>query len=301
MSAWRSSTAAAGKWAGARLAVALHVVLGRRGRSSSGVLLYHRVCPYVNGSAPTMAVRPERLHAQLAGLQQRGWRFVPLRELVQRLDTGDEPEPGTAAITFDDGYDGVHTHALPVLRELGVPATVLVATAFIGTNSPFPFDPWGQEASRAGGESSAWRPLTWTQIGELEASGLVDVGSHSHTHADFRHRPDALRDDVALSLAALDEHLGTRPRPFAFPFGDPRSGFATQALADEVRALGAWCALTTEIAPVDANTDSYAIGRIEAAGSDTAATLEAKLRGWYRWMNTGRAAFQRVAGSKEAA
>jgi peptidoglycan/xylan/chitin deacetylase (PgdA/CDA1 family) len=298
MSRLRAPVAAGGKWASARIALALHAAMKQRGRTSSGVLMYHRVCPFPRGSTPTMAVRPERLREQLAGLQRRGWRFVSLRDIVRRLDEGLEPEAQTVAVTFDDGYAGVHTYALPILRELGVPATVLVATAYIDSTEPFPFDPWGSNVARARLDPASWRPLSWEQVGDLDTSGLVDVGTHTHTHADFRGRPDALRRDLATSLALLDEHLGSRARPFAFPFGDVRSGFATPTLADEARALGAWCALTTEIAAVDSATDPFAIGRIEAVGSDTPATLEAKLRGWYGWMNTGRAAFQRVARSK---
>jgi peptidoglycan/xylan/chitin deacetylase (PgdA/CDA1 family) len=39
------------------------------------------------------------------------------------------------AITFDDGYQNNHDLALPVLEELGLPATVYVTTAFLDTDT----------------------------------------------------------------------------------------------------------------------------------------------------------------------
>ena len=40
------------------------------------------------------------------------------------------------AITFDDGYRSVLELALPILEELGVPATLFVPTDYIGSERP---------------------------------------------------------------------------------------------------------------------------------------------------------------------
>ncbi|MDQ4143345.1 MAG: polysaccharide deacetylase family protein [Actinomycetota bacterium] len=56
--------------------------------------------------------------------------IVPLWEGLEAVERGEGRR--LAAITFDDAYRDVHRHALPVLRERRVAATVFVPTAAIG-------------------------------------------------------------------------------------------------------------------------------------------------------------------------
>jgi peptidoglycan/xylan/chitin deacetylase (PgdA/CDA1 family) len=89
-----------------------------------GVIAYHGVGEYPH--APLMHVSPTRLRAQLHYLRDKH-DVVPLRELVRQWRSG-ESTAGRVAITFDDAYAGVAMHALPILRELDLPATVFVAS-----------------------------------------------------------------------------------------------------------------------------------------------------------------------------
>jgi peptidoglycan/xylan/chitin deacetylase (PgdA/CDA1 family) len=171
---------------------------------------------------------------------------------------------------------------------------VFVATAYIGSPDPFPFDRWGRRHTETC-PASAWRPLDWSACRELQASGVFEVGTHTHTHGDFRSRPADLEQDVRRSLDLLCDNLGPGPRAFAFPFGTVRAGFAGPELAAAVRRTGATCALTTEIALVDPASDPFEWGRLEAVETDTASVCAAKLAGWYNWMGTARNFFQRVS------
>ena len=60
------------------------------------------------------------------------YNVVRLDDAIRELDTESVSEP-RACITFDDGYRSNLDLALPVLRELGLPATIFLPTGLIGT------------------------------------------------------------------------------------------------------------------------------------------------------------------------
>ena len=56
------------------------------------------------------------------------------------------------AITFDDGFENNYVNAWPVLKELNLPATIFVATKYLDSDVPFPFDDWSAAGSSARSE-----------------------------------------------------------------------------------------------------------------------------------------------------
>jgi peptidoglycan/xylan/chitin deacetylase (PgdA/CDA1 family) len=198
---------------------------------------------------------------------------------------GKRIPPKTFVVTFDDGYENVYRYAWPVLKELVVPATIFLATAYLDSELPFPFDDWTAAGSmRVPGES--WKPLTTEQCHEMQREGLVTLGTHTHTHGIFRGRPEALHRDLLVSLDVLRTRFGVTDCPFAFPYGitDPD-------LTDAARATGVSCSLTTQSGLVAPNTDPFTWGRWTVESSDTASTLAAKLAGWY---SVARTAWQKL-------
>ena len=70
----------------------------------------------------------------------RRFQVVSLDDLRVRLETRSRTAPPIAAITFDDGYRDVYEHAFPLLQRKGLPATVFVATSYVGTDGVLPHD-----------------------------------------------------------------------------------------------------------------------------------------------------------------
>lgn len=275
---WRT----VGKSAIGAAAVGLDRTFGRRSANHLGVLVYHRITPAVSSlPAPTMNVTPETFRRQLEGLLDRGFRVWPLRQALAHSRRGQPFPSRTVVLTFDDGFENVFQHAWPVLRDLRLPATVFVSTAFLDADS-FPFDTWGSRWSHAINRT-AYRPLRTEQCRALLAGGLVDIGAHTHTHADFRGRPMDFEADLRSSVAHLDAVLGVKAPTFAFPFGRPHLGFVSPPLVAAARRAGVACGLTTRNAVVPSGSDPFGWGRFNAFESDSAAALTAKLDGWYGW------------------
>ncbi len=258
----------------------LNTVLPRR---SDGfhILLYHRTSPVYDGAPhPGINVTPAQFREQLIGLQRRGCGFLSLRDVLEHRERNKALPPRTVVVTFDDGYYCNYEYAWPILRELEVPATIFVSTAYLDGVEPFPFDPWGTTYySHAPAE--AYRPLTVEQCRTMMMDGAVEIGAHTHTHGDFRGTPDKLRVDLRTCLDVLKQHFELEHIPFAFPYGRVQLGYAGGALAEVAREVGVTCSLTTECHANALDSDPYHWGRFNVYEWDTAASLDAKLNGWY--------------------
>ncbi len=263
------------RWAAGRIGMGLRWLMGSRDPKAFGILMYHRVAPCSNGAdAPTWNVTPERFAAQLAGLLERGFTPWSLRDALACRRAGQRAPSRAFVVTFDDGYENVHTWAWPILRELRIPATVFLATAFLDHDGPFPFDDW-HLAGSSRAPTALWRPLTTDQCEQMRDSGLIELASHTHRHHVFWGRPKELHDDLLESRVFLGRRFGLCEAPFAFPFG-----IQSAEMVAAVRRAGLTCALTTRGELVRPDADPFTWGRFAAEQTDTASTLAAQLDGW---------------------
>ncbi|MEM1062268.1 MAG: polysaccharide deacetylase family protein [Planctomycetota bacterium] len=273
--AWRWKSRSAGPLAGW-----LNRVFGPCGEGF-GILMYHRVARVpVEGPHPTWNVTPARFERQISGLLDRGWTPLSLGDVLSRHRLGLTIPRSSFVVTFDDGYANNVSDALPILRKYEVPATVFIATAYLDRQGAFPNDDW-PSAGTGGVPSITWRPMTTEEGRQLAEDPLVDLGCHTHTHADFRGQPDLLFEDLLLNRAVLEEKFGVTDPAFAFPYGTVSAGFAGGTLSDAARRAGVTCALTTEDELVGPDADPFVWGRFTAEGYDTAETLAGKLGGWF--------------------
>jgi peptidoglycan/xylan/chitin deacetylase (PgdA/CDA1 family) len=105
------------------------------------ILMYHRVA-HVRVDPWELAVEPDRFAAQLEVLRASR-RPLPLSEFVDRARRGRLPDDAVA-ITFDDGYADTLRAARPRLAAAGVPATLFLATGFVGQTVEY----WWDELAR---------------------------------------------------------------------------------------------------------------------------------------------------------
>lgn len=172
---------------------------GRRGALL--VLIYHRVLPAPD---PLLADEPDaRLFAEQMDLVREVCNVLPLSEAIERLQRGSLP-PRAACITFDDGYANNCEIAAPILAERKLPATVFVATGFIGGGCMF--NDTVIESVRRAGER-----LDLTDLG-LATHALSDAPSRLAAIAsilrDLRRLPQEVR---AQRTRAIAERTGCPP------------------------------------------------------------------------------------------
>ncbi len=171
------------------------------------VLIYHRVGAEMGQEMDL----PEATFRRQAEWLARSATVVPLSRGVERLAAGDM-DRDLVAITFDDGYREVYRRARPILADLGLPATVFLATGFIEGQAPAPI------RLGASGRGEPPEPLTWDQVGEMRAGGLMEVGSHTHTHRPLDSLSAAeAEDECERANDILAARVGTAPEIFAYP------------------------------------------------------------------------------------
>ena len=128
------------------------------------ILIYHQIGA---GSGRQMDLSPEMFRGHVKWLLDHG-RIVGFGDA---LSAADDPESNRQfVLTFDDGYADFYENGFPLLREQGIPFTLYLTSGHIETGDLLhPGD----------------RPLTWDQVDEMLASGLVTLGAHTHTPPRF--------------------------------------------------------------------------------------------------------------------
>lgn len=283
------------KRAAGQVSAVLHRALGDRGNGKLGILGHHCIHPTVAGvpEAP-YNVPPARFRAQLTGLLDAGYTFVKMADVLASRRTDVSLPKRSVLLTFDDAYESVYEHALPIMRELNVPGVAYLATAFIDSQKPFPFDGWAVE-HRTQLPPPVYRPLATPMCHELLASGLFELGAHTHSHGDWRGQPEKFQADMAQSVEIVKQQFQLSDVSCAFPYGGTRLGHAGGAMALAAKASGACCALTTDGELVDPLVDDpFNWGRFIVFSWDTAATIAAKLAGWYGWARGVRNGMSRL-------
>lgn len=83
----------------------------------------------------TLFIRDELFRRRIDYLKRNGYPILPLRDALDALAADRLPFFGTV-ITMDDGWRGVYTIGLPMIREMQIPVTVYVATEYVETPIP---------------------------------------------------------------------------------------------------------------------------------------------------------------------
>lgn len=225
-----------------------------RGTTVIPVLMYHYVRTVTDPTDTIgigLSVTPAQFAAQMQHLADTGYTTLTMGE-VRAILAGELALPERPiALTFDDGYRDFYTAAWPVLKKHNFKATNYVIADFIGWDAY----------------------LTWPMIEELDASGLVEIGSHTRTHGDLRVMTEERRwNEIAGSKAILEEGLGHPVTTFCYPAGK----YNPEVVA-AVRQAGYLTATTVEYGTKQNLQWNLELPRIRVNGPDSLATWRGKL------------------------
>lgn len=224
------------------------------------IIMYHRVDD--NASISRLSVCPDSFRRQISFLKRHDYNVVKLEELTELVRERKIPYK-TIAITFDDGYENNYTCAYPVLKELGIPATIFIVPALIGREGY----------------------LTWDQVIEMSESGVVSIGSHSMTHAYLPGLAEQKLDvEIVDSKRAIESHTRREVFSFSYPIG----AFDDRA-KEKVRKAGYEIAVATNPGKDYPAHDLFAMKRLRISStSDSMLVFWIETSGFYTWVKEHR-------------
>ena len=241
------------------------------------VLAYHRIGG--RSAAQEIDLPTDRFDAQLELLTERGTAATlddALSSLAAPAPAPASAGPDPVVVTFDDGTADFVDVALPVLVRHAVPAVIYIATDFIEGGHAFP----------DGGTA-----LSWAGLRDALSTGLVTVGSHTHTHALLD------RVDASSAAAELDrsiELIGARTGVEARHFAYPKALAGNAAVRAEVAQRFRSAALAGTRPNRYGHTDPYALSRSPVQRADGMEWFARKLAGGLRLEDDVRRLANRV-------
>jgi len=170
------------------------------------VLLYHRLGPTVVDS---MTITTKDFESHLRFLKENGYTVIPLKQLLDHKRGADvTPLPAKpVVIVEDDAHKSVYSDMLPLIKKYNVPVTLFVYPSAI---------------------SNASYAMTWEELHEAKATGLVDIQSHTYWHPNFKQERKKLlpadfdklvSTQLGKAKARLEKEFGTAVDQLAWPFG----------------------------------------------------------------------------------
>ena len=156
--------------------------------------------------------------------------------------------------TFDEGYRPVFTHALPVLRQFGIPAVIFAWSDPVEKRQL----PWYDAVARRLGEPEVerlkvapyeeWRrlceksaepvddgdpcaPVTVSEIRSMAAMPGIEIGGHTASHPVLaRADLEMQRSEIVRNKERLEAWTGRPVRAFAYPNGEPGTDYTPQTV-----------------------------------------------------------------------
>ena len=181
----------------------LNVFFGSLPTGKAAILMYHSI----DHNKVFFTVTPENFRKQMDLLYKEKYSIISLGELAGLIIDKRAIPLKTVVLTFDDGYQDNYFNAFPILKKYNFPATIFLATGFIGKN-------------RISSSGATLKILNWDQIIEMHNSGLVDFEPHTVSHLKLhRLSLEEAKKEILNSKRTIEEKLNKKCKFFAYPYG----------------------------------------------------------------------------------
>lgn len=129
------------------------------------------------------SIEPAEFEDQLRFLADNGYTTLSCEQFLRHLNGTERVRPGSVLLTIDDGRASVWSVALPLLKKYGARAVVFLIPGYVphaAAPAPTLEDAWSGRCPSV--PSRDPELMSWIEIQEAAATGLVDFQAHTLYH-----------------------------------------------------------------------------------------------------------------------
>lgn len=193
---------------------------------------------------------------QMEYLARNNYKTLLFSEVEEFMKSTNVIKDKYVLITFDDGYRSNYLHAFSIMKDLNLKFNIFINTKMIEENDS--------------------NYMTIDMVKEMYNSGIVEFGSHTHSHIDSKSvTEDQLIKEINLCNEKIFDWLGYNTNDFCYPYG-----FYTKE-TNELLSKYYSRIYTSDCKPLERKEDAIIRGRIGISTDDSIADFKNKLSGKY--------------------
>ena len=204
------------------------------------IIGYHEITNNKNALIPEYAVSATLFQQHIDWLKKEGYHFISVDQLL-KANQGKYVLPNKPVLlTVDDGYASFYQYAYPIIKANKIPVVLAVVGSWLEPKE-------NQKVNFSDELIPRNDMLSWSQLKEMQSSGLVEIASHSYdlhrgilgnpqgnsepaavtrlydpktsTYEDDAHYQQRITADLTQNNQLLRAHGIRSPRVMVWPYG----------------------------------------------------------------------------------
>ena len=204
------------------------------------VIGYHEIINTENALIPEYAVSTTQFQQHIDWLKKNGFHFINVDQLIQAHQGKYSLPKKPVLLTVDDGYASFYQNAYPIVKANKIPVVLAVVGSWLEPKEDQSIDFSGEQIQRK-------EMLSWSELKEMQDSGLVEMASHSYnlhrgivgnpqgnlepaavtrlydpksaSYEDDNHYQQRISNDLKQNNQLLIAHGLKSPRVMVWPYG----------------------------------------------------------------------------------
>lgn len=258
------------------------------------VIGYHEIINTENALIPEYAVSTTQFQQHIDWLKKNGFHFINVDQLIQAHQGKYSLPTKPVLLTVDDGYASFYQNAYPIVKANKISVVLAVVGSWLEPKEDQSIDFSGEQIQRK-------EMLSWSELKEMQDSGLVEMASHSYnlhrgivgnpqgnfepaavtrlydpksaSYEDDSHYQQRISNDLKQNNQLLIAHGLKSPRVMVWPYG--HYNMQTVKIAKQ---LGMPVAISLDDGADSAKSSLGQLNRILIEGNMTTADLAQEIQ-----------------------